>query len=60
MNKINENFILFLKAIPDFNDRGVKHYFTCPICNGKCYAIKSTYNGHLHASCANCGFGIHQ
>lgn len=60
MDKINEDFILFLKAIPDFKDLGVEHQFICPLCNGKGYATKSKYNGHLHAFCAKCGFGIHQ
>lgn len=29
--------------------------FICPICGGKAKAIKSTYNGHIHAHCEKCG-----
>ena len=43
----------FLAAIPDFEDRGVEHTAPCP-CGGTIHAIRSTYNGHLHARCDKC------
>lgn len=44
----------FLKAIPDFEDRGVEHTAPCP-CGGTIHAIRAEYNGHLHAYCDKCG-----
>lgn len=43
----------FLKAIPDFEDRGVEHTAPCP-CGGTIHAIRAVYNGHLHAFCDKC------
>lgn len=60
MNREEEDLTPFferLQAIPKFDDRGVKHYGECP-CGGKITAIRSTYNGHLHAECDSCGWSL--
>ncbi len=49
----------YLKAIPNFKDRGVKHTTPCP-CGGTITAIRSTCNGHLHAECDTCDFKLHE
>lgn len=54
-----EPFFERLKAIPEFEDRGIYHYGNCP-CGGTIVAIRSTYNGHLHVRCEKCGFELHQ
>lgn len=50
---IAPNIIEFMCSIPDFTDRGVEHTAPCP-CGGTIHAIRSTYNGHLHAHCDKC------
>lgn len=50
---IAPNIIEFMCSIPDFEDRGVEHTAPCP-CGGTIHAIRSTYNGHLHARCDKC------
>lgn len=37
---------------------GERVEFTCPVCGGKAVAVRSTYNGHIHASCSKCGSGV--
>lgn len=44
----------FIKAIPDFDERGVEHTAPCP-CGGTIHAARAEYNGHLHAYCDKCG-----
>ena len=44
----------FIRAIPDFEDRGTEHTAPCA-CGGTIHATRSTYNGHLHAYCDKCG-----
>ena len=46
-----------LKVTPEipFNERGVEHKGKCT-CGGTITAIRSTYNGHYHASCDKCGW----
>ena len=51
--------IEYLKAIPNFKDRGVIHTAPCP-CGGTLTAVRSTYNGHLHVECDTCDFALHE
>ncbi len=37
---------------------GERVEFTCPVCGGKAAAVRSTYNGHIHAHCSKCGHGV--
>lgn len=30
--------------------------FTCPLCSGDAWWVRSTYNNHLHCGCRKCGF----
>ena len=50
---IAPSLLEFLAAIPDFDERGIEHTAPCP-CGGTIHAIRSTYNGHLHARCDKC------
>ena len=29
--------------------------FTCPVCGGRAFWKRSTYNGHLRVACMDCG-----
>lgn len=49
----------YLKAIPDFNEKGVKVYSKCP-CGGTLTSIRVKYNGHLHVRCDKCKFVLHE
>ena len=48
-----------LKCVPKFDEKGIYHYGKCT-CGGTIKAIRSTYNGHLHAECNNCDFKLHE
>lgn len=50
---IAPEIIDFLKAVPDFDDRGVEHTAPCP-CGGTIHAIRALYNGHIKAWCDKC------
>lgn len=51
---IAPSLLEFLKAIPDFTDRGVWHTAPCP-CGGTIHATRAKYNGHIRAYCDKCG-----
>ncbi len=51
---IAPSILEFIRAIPDFDDRGILHTAPCT-CGGTIHATRSTYNGHLHAYCDKCG-----
>lgn len=46
-----------LKRVPEIpiHERGKAYTGEC-VCGGTITAIRSTYNGHIHASCDKCGF----
>lgn len=51
--------INFIKVANDVcKEKGKMYEFQCPICNGQAKAIKSDYNGHLHAKCEECDLTI--
>ena len=58
-DEIPVEVIEYLKAIPNFKDRGVIHTAPCP-CGGTLTAVRSTYNGHLHVECDTCDFKLHE
>lgn len=51
----HETLMKYLRAIPDFHDRGVMHTAQCP-CGGTLHCIRSKYNGHIHVKCNKCKF----
>lgn len=51
--KLDHDIEDWLRAVPDFEDRGVEHTAPCP-CGGTIHAIRSTYNGHIRAWCDKC------
>lgn len=51
----HEIIMKYVRAIPDFQDRGVMHTAPCP-CGGTLQCIRSTYNGHIHVKCDRCEF----
>ena len=53
-NYIAPEILDFIKAIPNFTERGVEHTAPCP-CGGTIHAMRAEYNGHLHAYCDKCG-----
>lgn len=56
-----DEFLKFSKAAADVCEtRGTTYIFTCPLCEGEAQASKSSYNGHLHASCSKCGMRFMQ
>mgnify|MGYP001327128099 CR=1 FL=1 len=59
MNKL-ENMVVFFDKAAEGLEKGQMKEFTCPICNGKAKAFKSTYNGHLCASCKACKMSVHE
>lgn len=50
-----KDFFDWLAAVPEIpnDERGVEHTAPCP-CGGTIRAIRSRYNGHLHAWCDKC------
>lgn len=38
--------------------RGKEYSFTCPLCGGTAHVGRSDFNGHINASCNNCGMNI--
>ena len=57
MNNFMENLFKFLEAEQEAEEKGEKE-FICPLCGGKAWWMRSSYNGHKHSGCANCGFRI--
>ena len=51
---IVSSILEFIRAIPDVDDRGTEHTAPCT-CGGTIHAMRSTYDGHLHAYCDKCG-----
>lgn len=47
--------IAFMKAQITAENEGKKE-FVCPICGGKAYWGRSSYNNHLHSGCRDCRF----
>jgi len=45
----------FLKAQTEAEEKGEKE-FVCPLCGGKAWWGRSSYNNHLHCGCKKCGF----
>ena len=56
-----DNLFDWIKLVPEIpiDERGVTHTGKCR-CGGTISAVRSTYNGHLRASCDKCGMGIIQ
>ena len=56
-----DNLFDWVKLIPEIpiDEWGVTHTGKCR-CGGTISAVRSTYNGHLRASCDKCGMGIIQ
>ena len=54
-DKAIDSIFSFMAAIPDIpqNKRGIEYTSKC-VCGGTITAIRSKYNGHLHASCDSC------
>lgn len=53
--EIEEEFFKFLEVASNIcEERGKLYKFNCPICNSQAEAIRSNYNGHLHAQCKKC------
>lgn len=51
----SKDFFKFInKANEVCVERGKFYDFECPLCKGQAKAIKSSYNGHLHAECKQC------
>lgn len=48
------------KNIPEdtTENRGKPFSFKCPLCGGTVNGVRSEYNGHVHAKCSDCGFGV--
>lgn len=51
--RLDPRIIDWLKAVPDFEDRGVEHTAPCP-CGGTIHAVRAEYNGHIRAWCDKC------
>jgi len=49
-----EQAIEFMKAQQEAEQAG-NNEFTCPLCGGKAWWSRSSYNNHLHAGCHGCG-----
>lgn len=39
---------------------GESSTFSCPICGGVAIAKRSSYNGHIHARCSQCGMAVEE
>lgn len=51
------DIVSYLEAIPKHMKRGRAYLVKCP-CGGTLKCIRSTYNGHLRASCECCKFSL--
>ena len=57
LEKLNKEVCMFLDAQDKAEQKG-EHEFTCPLCGGKAYWSRSSYNNHLHAKCNGCDMVI--
>ncbi len=58
---MKDNFFEFAKAVGASMkgvERGIVVSFECPVCQSTAQAVKSEYNGHVHAKCKGCGFEL--
>ena len=58
---MKDNFFEFAKAVGTSMkgaERGIVVSFECPVCQSTAQAVKSEYNGHVHAECKGCGFEL--
>ena len=61
VQQVKDNVKLFLeKACEICIEKGKNYEFECPICNGYAIGMKSRINGHIMASCSECGMRIRQ
>ena len=60
MDKYIEKYLKFMKAATHacVEIREKVFAFKCPICGKEAHASRSTYNGHMHASCDSCGLRL--
>lgn len=56
----DEEFAFLEKLLDQNVKKGETITFECPICNGEVTASRSSYNGHLHATCSKCGINCMQ
>jgi transcription elongation factor Elf1 len=47
----------YLKAEQEAEENG-KQEFTCPLCGGEAFWVRSPYNGHKHSGCRKCGMRV--
>ena len=52
-----ESLFKFLRAEQKAEEEG-KQEFTCPLCGGKAWWARSSYNNHKHTSCTKCGMYV--
>lgn len=55
--KMMKETVLFEGAVSKHvsEKRGELVEFTCPLCGGKAWVSRSTYNGHIWSKCESCG-----
>jgi predicted RNA-binding Zn-ribbon protein involved in translation (DUF1610 family) len=63
-NEIEEDSFMrdifrYLKAEMEAEEKGT-HEFTCPLCGGEAFWIRSPYNNHKHSGCKKCGMKVHE
>lgn len=59
MDEYMKDMFTFLKAQQIAEEDGQSE-FTCPVCGGKAWWSRSSYNNHLHCRCEKCGLGMIQ
>lgn len=47
----------YLKAEIEAVEKGEQE-FTCPLCGGDAFWVRSPYNGHKHSGCRKCGMKV--
>ena len=51
------SIVKYLKAEMEAEEKGEQD-FTCPLCGGDAFWVRSPYNNHKHSGCRKCGMRV--
>ena len=52
-----DSIMKYIKAEIEAIEKGEQE-FTCPLCGGDAFWVRSPYNGHKHSGCRKCGMKV--
>ena len=56
-DEIMADMLKWVKAENEAVKNGTQE-FTCPLCGGEAFWVRSPYNGHKHSGCRKCGMKV--